>query len=169
MTHNLSIAATRRILMSALTIFALATGFSQAAFANAAPNAEIWKVNFAKSKFSAGSNTLVIDLIGQPGKLPHPGVASGNSTASTFLFLSNGKVYLATPPAAYGAASSDGVKTVDYTRIKDMSLEQIGEDVRFVDDCGYWCKMGRPNDHVTLRFTSVGGAHEMGDMLVYRK
>jgi hypothetical protein len=169
MTRNLSTAATRRILMSALTMFALATAFPQSAFANATRNAEIWKVNVAKSKFSAGSNTLVIDLIGQPGKLPRPDIASGDSTASTFLFLSNGKVYLATPPAAYGAASGDGVKTVDYTRLRDMSLEQIGENVRFIDDCGYWCKMGRPNNRVTLSFTSVGGAHETGDMLVYRR
>ena len=164
MTRNLSTA--RRSLISALAISALATSFCQPAFASGTPNVEIWKVNVAKSKFSPGSNTLVIDLIGQPGKSPP--AANGNPTASTFLVLSNRKVYLAT--ADYAAASGNGVKTVDYTSWRDMNLEQIGENVRFVDDCGYWCKMGRPNNRVTLRFTSVGaGAHQMGDMLVYSK
>ena len=72
----------------ALTVL-LSTALSLSAHA-----AEIWKVNIAKSTFSSGSNTLVLER--DSGKATTQGIdAKGDTPASTFLVISNGKIYLA--------------------------------------------------------------------------
>src|SRR5258707_331760 len=103
----------------ALTVL-LSTALSLPAHA-----AEIWKVNLAKSTFSSGSNTLVLERAN--GKAPTLGIdVKGSPTAGTFLVISNGKIFLAEDEATYATSSGAGVRTVDYAGWRDMKLGQIG-------------------------------------------
>jgi hypothetical protein len=123
-----------------------------AALSSPAQADETWKINMAKSHFSPTSNTLVLDRA-RGRATTQITDAKGNPTASTFLVLSNGKVYLATDDAAPDAAS--GGKAIDYSLWRGMKLVQIG-DRALAEDCGYFCKMSRPNDRMTLTFTANG-------------
>ncbi len=127
--------------------------------------AEIWKIDLAKSQFGPGSNTLVLER--DSAKATNPGIdAKGNP--STFLVISNGKVYLATDPSVSDATSGNVVKTVDYTRWSDMKIVQIGDKVRSTNYCGFACQAGLPDKRMTLTFTAKGMdvSKQMGNILV---
>ena len=132
--------------------------------------AEIWKVNLAKSTFSSGSNTLVLER--DSGKATTQGIdAKGNPAAGTFLVISNGNIYLAADESASDATSSTGVRTVDYTGWRDMKLVQIGDKVRSANYCGFACQSGLPERRMTLTFTAKGGdvSKQMSTILVLNK
>jgi len=115
--------------------------------------AEIWKVNLAKSTFGSGSNTLVLERAS--GKATNQAIdANENPASSTFLVISNGKIFLAADDATYATSSGKGVRTVDYTGWRDMKLVQIGEKVRSADHCGFACQAGLPDRRMTLTFTA---------------
>ena len=139
---------------------ALAALFS-AALSLSAQAAEVWKVNFEKSKFSSDSNTLVLDRAN--GKATTQGVdEKGNPTASTLLIVSHGRIYLAMDEATYNA-THNGVRTVDYPSMPGMKLVQIGENVRSKDYCGFRCQSGLPDTRMTVTFTAKG-VDPRGDM-----
>ena len=138
---------------------ALAALFS-AALSLSAHAAEVWKVNFEKSKFSSGSNTLVLDR--DIGKATTQVDEKGNPTASTLLIVSNGGIYLAMDEATYNA-THDGVRTVAYPSMPGMKLVQIGDKVRSADYCGFRCQSGLPDRRMTLTFTAKG-VDPRGDM-----
>ena len=147
---------------------ALAALFS-AALSLPAHAAEVWKVNFEKSKFSSDSNTLVLDR--ENGKASAQVVdANGNPSASTLLIISHGKIYLAMDEATYNASHS-GVKTVAYPSVPGMKLVQIGDKVRSTDYCGLRCISGAPETHMTVTFTAKGldPRREMSTILAFRK
>ena len=125
-----------------------------AALSSPAHADETWKINMAKSHFSPKSNRLILERYSGRAATQVTD-AKGNPTATTVLVLSNGKVYLATDEAATDAPSGEAVKAGDYAHWRGMKLVQIGDIVR-ADDCGYWCKMGRPNDRMTLTYTAKG-------------
>src|SRR6266581_187163 len=75
------------------------TVLMSAAFSLPANAAEIWKINMAKSTFSAGANTLVLERAS--GKATHDIEVKDNSGVGTFLVISNGNIYLAADEAAY--------------------------------------------------------------------
>ena len=131
--------------------------------------AEIWKVNLAKSTFSSGSNTLVLEKAS--GKATQDIDTKGNPAAGTFLVISDGKIYLAADESASDATSSTGVRTVDYTGWRDMKLVQIGDKVRSRDYCGFACQAGLPDRRMTLTFTAMGGdiSKQMSTILVLNK
>lgn len=111
---------------------------------------EKWKIDMAKSHFSSGSNTLVLErATGSPA-------TPGKSAGGTFLVIAGDKVYLATDETAFDSASGT-VKTVDYSRWKDMKIVQIGEMVRASDYCDFHCQTGTIQTRRTLTFTAVGG------------
>src|SRR5258708_3307264 len=66
--------------------------------------AEIWKVNLAKSTFSSGSNSLVLERTSGKGSIQDID-AKENPTARTFLVISNGKIFLAADDATYATSS----------------------------------------------------------------
>ena len=127
--------------------------------------AEIWKVNMAKSTFSPASNTLVLERAS--GKATQGIDAKGNPPASTFLVVSDGKVYLAENDAT-SETSGNGIRTVDYTSWRDMKLVQIGDHVRSRDYCGFSCQSGLPDRRMTLTFTAKGidPSKQMSNVLV---
>jgi hypothetical protein len=129
--------------------------------------AEIWKVDLAKSTFSSGSNTLVLERASGKAGID----AKANPASGTFLVISNGNIYLAADESASDATSSTGVRTVDYTGWKDMKLVQIGEKVRSADYCGFRCQSGLPDSRMTLTFTAKGGdvSKQMSTILVLNK
>jgi|SRR5579871_541484 len=112
---------------------------------------EKWKIDMSRSHFSANSNTLVLERAsGSPA-------TQGTPSGGTFLVIAGDKVYLATDEAAFDAASGKVIKTVDYSRWKDMKIVQIGEKLRSNDFCLFRCQTGAPETHRTLTFTAVGG------------
>ena len=138
---------------------ALAALFSTA-LSLSAHAAEVWKVNFEKSKFSSGQNTLVLDR--DNGKATTQVDEKGNPTASTLLIVSNGGIYLAMDEATYNA-THNGVRTVDYPSMPGMKLVQIGDKVRSADYCSFACQGGLPDRRKTLTFTAKG-VDPRGDM-----
>ena len=139
---------------------ALAALFS-AAMSLSAHAAEVWKVNFEKSKFSSGSNTLVLDR--DNGKATTQGVdEKGNPSASTFLIVSNGGIYLAMDEATYNA-THNGVRTVAYPGMPGMKLVQIGYNVRYTNYCGFRCQSGFTDSRITVTFAAKG-IDPRGDM-----
>jgi hypothetical protein len=122
---------------------------------------ENWKVNMAKSHFSSGVNTLVLER--DTGSPNAPGKAAGGS----FVVISGDKVYVAKDESAFDAASGK-FKTVDYNRWRDMKIVQIGEKVRTNDYCSFHCQAGHPEPHRTLTFIAVGGdpSPRMRDIVV---
>jgi hypothetical protein len=129
---------------------ALAALFS-AALSLSAHAAEVWKVNFEKSKFSSGSNTLVLDRDNGKATVDE----KGNPTANTLLIVSHGRIYLAMDEATYNA-THNGVRTVDYPSMPGMKLVQIGDNVRSKDYCGFRCQSGLPDTRMTVTFTAKG-------------
>jgi hypothetical protein len=117
--------------------------------------AEIWKVDYAKSKFTSGANTLVLERdSGKPTAVVID--AKGTPTGATFLLVSNSKIYLAMDEAGYASFSSNGARPVDYAPWGDMRLVQIGENVRSTGHCGFRCQSGLPDPRMTLTFTAKG-------------
>lgn len=113
---------------------------------------ERWKVNMAKSHFSSGSNTLVLERdTGAPGA-----AATAKAAAGSFLVIAGDNVYLATDEAALDAATGK-IRTVDYSRWKDMKIVRLGEKVRSDDYCSFRCQTGHPDNHRTLTFRSTAG------------
>jgi hypothetical protein len=135
---------------------ALAALFS-AAMSLSAHAAEVWKVNFEKSKFSSDSNTLVLDRDNRKGV-----DEKGNPSASTLLIVSNGGIYLAMDEATYNA-THNGVRTVAYPSMPGMKLMQIGYNVRYTNYCGFRCQSGLPDTRITVTFTAKG-VDPRGDM-----
>jgi len=132
--------------------------------------AEIWKVNFAKSKFSSGSNTLVLER--DSGRTTAQGIdAKGTAAGSSFLVISNGKLYMATDEGASNVDSSTGVRKVNYSLWSHMKLVQIGGNVQSADHCGFRCQGGLPENHMTLTFTANGidPSGQMRDVLAVNK
>jgi len=116
--------------------------------------AEIWKVNIEKSKFSSGSNTLVLDR--DNGKATTQGVdEKGNPTAGTLLVVSHGRIYLAMDEATYNT-THNGVRTVAYPSMPGMKLVQIGYNVRSADNCGFHCQSGLSDPRMTVTFIAKG-------------
>ena len=140
-----------------------------AALSLPAQAAEIWKVDLAKSTFSSGSNTLVLERVS--GKAPPQSIDAKNPNAGTFLVISNGKIFLAADDGTYATSSGNGVRTVDYTGWKDMKLVQIGDKVRSADHCRFACQAGLPDRNMTLTFTAKVDdvAKRMSDVLVLNK
>jgi hypothetical protein len=117
--------------------------------------ADIWKVNYAKSKFSPSANTLVLERVsGKPAAAVID--ANGKPTGAMFLLVSSSKIYLAMDDAEYASFSSNGARPVNYTPWGDMKLVQIGDNARSIDHCGFKCQSGLPEDRMTLTFTTRG-------------
>jgi len=114
---------------------------------------EKWKINMAKSHFSSGSNTLVLER--DTG--PSGAALKGNPAAGTFLVIAGDKLYVATDESAFDAATGKTIKTVDYNRWKEMKIVQLGEKVRTNDVCSFHCQSGLPDDHRTLTFRATAG------------
>jgi hypothetical protein len=150
-----------------LTGFGLAVLLSTA-LALPANATEMWKVDFAKSKFSSGVNTLVLERT--TAKAAAQDVDPNGAAAGKFLVISNGRLYVATDES-YAAASTKGVKNIDYNHWIDMKLLQIGDKVRSADHCGFRCQSGLPDSRMVLTFTANGidPSSRMGNVLVLNK
>ena len=124
---------------------------------------EKWKVNMAKSHFSSGTNTLVLER-----DTGSSGATAGKPAAGTFLVIAGDSVYLATDESAFDAASGKPIKNVDYNRWKEMKIVQVGEKVRTNDVCGFRCQAGHPETHRTVTFRATGGdpSSKMGSVVV---
>jgi len=127
--------------------------------------ADVWKIDLTKSKFSAGSNTLVLNR-GNEGT--DSTAATRNSTTGTFLVISNGNLYVAQDEAAANAWSPGSIRKIDYANWKGMRLVQIGEKVRPANVCGFHCQAGLPETHLTFTFKATAGdpTERMSKMVV---
>jgi hypothetical protein len=132
---------------------------SQTALAQGTSLAGAWKIDPAKSNFSAGSASLSIAR-GGAGLEKAPGA---------FLVVSDaGNVYLATGAAMREAATA-GIKLTDYGRAQTGKMLLIGTNARRDDVCSFRCQSGLMERSLTLRFNSVDGAeHLMGEMLAFK-
>lgn len=134
-----------------------------AALSGSAHAADVWRVDFAKSMFSATGNTIVLERVkGEP--------ANASRTPGKFIVIAGDKVYVAIDGTA-SDASGGAARPVDYERWREMSLVQIGDRVRVRDSCGFRCQQGlADNRPMTLRFTSARGVdvrQEMRDVVVF--
>jgi hypothetical protein len=157
MTYNLS----TRTLVSTFAALAMAAALPQASFAMGASDAELWTVNVAKSKFSTGTSTLIVE---------RAGLRDANATVSggAFLVISDDKVYLAMPAAAYDA--NKDIKTVAYTDWKGMKLVQIGDQAHARVYCGFRCQSGLLENHMTVTFKSADtGGPQINNLLAANK
>jgi len=156
MTRSTKIHAASRIAATCIAATAF-TMFSQTAAAQGTNLAGAWKIDPAKSSFSAGSASLSIAR-GGPGM---------DKSSGPFLVVSDdGNVYLA---SAVAMQSSAGFKRVDYAHAQTAKMLLIGTNARRDDVCGFRCQSGLMERSLTLRFNSVDGAeHLMGDMLAYK-
>ena len=159
----------RRVTLSAGVVLSVLLG---AALSLPAHAAEIWTVNVAKPKFGTSASTLVLER-NNGRSAASAADAKGNPSASTFLIISSGKLYLATDDAD-AASSGNGVKTVDYSRWRGMKFVQIGDRVRSADSCGFSCQSGLNQSaviasHMTLTFTgkNVDAGRQMSTTLVF--
>jgi hypothetical protein len=125
-----------------------------------------WKVNITKSTFSSASNTLVLDRY----DTKVPATQTGAAAANAFLVVADKKIYLATNDATYGA-SSNSLRTVDYSRWRDMKLIELGSDVRSLDTCNFRCQSGLPDPRMTLTFKATHGnpKDQMNEIVVFNK
>lgn len=112
---------------------------------------EIWGINYAKSHFGPGTNTLVLDRTS--GKITDQN-ATAISASGSFLVISGAKIYMAVDEEALVAGQ--GVRKVDYTRWRDMKLVLIGDHVRSPTYCDFRCQSGFASNTVTLNFTAHG-------------
>lgn len=119
-----------------------------AAIAAPAHADEIWTINYAKSHFSAGANTLVLQRASSGGNTTASASASGG-----FLVISGGKIFMAVDEEAL--ASNPAVRKVDYTRWRDMKLVEIGDHIRY-GYCDFRCQSGFGYNTVTLNFVAHG-------------
>ena len=77
------------------------------AFLLPAHAADVWKIDLARSKFSASGNTLVLDRVQASTDST---AATGNSTTGSFLVISNGNLYMATDETAATAWSPGSIR-----------------------------------------------------------
>jgi hypothetical protein len=154
---TLSTSTARRTLFSALTALALTAALPQAGLAATTSDDGIWRVDAAKSNFSAGSATLSIAR-----------AASVNPAAGSFIVISKGSVYRVTSAAA---SDGKGVQQVDYARMtKEGTAVLIGTNARSADLCGFRCQGGLPEPRMTVTFKAVNGAgQQINDMLAEQK
>ena len=153
MTSIMNIRAANRVL-AALAATALIS-FSQSAAAQGTNLAGAWKIDPAKSSFSARSASLSI---------AREGSATDKASGSILVVSNEGNVYLAT-----GEAMSSPMKVAEYSRIESSKMVLIGTSARRDDYCGFRCQSGLMERSITLRFNSVDGAEQlMGEMLAYK-
>ena len=153
MTYALSC----RTILATLATLAITVATSQAGFAKDASTAELWAVNPAHSKLSLGFNTLNVERTG-PGD-----VNAKSSPGTSFLVLSDGKVYLVTPAAARDASIADAA----YSNWNNMALTQIGDHVKatVLCDSGIRCQTGDLPHRMTISFISMGDMQRANDMI----
>lgn len=132
---------------------------SHTALAQGTSLAGAWKIDPAKSNFSAGSASLSIARdASTAAKMP----------GAILVVSDDGNVYLATS-AAMREAAATGIKLADYGHAQTGKMLLIGTNARRDDVCGFRCQSGLMERSLTLRFNSVGNAEQlMGEMLAYR-
>ena len=114
---------------------------------------EIWKINYAKSHFGPAANTLVLEYKGTSQRA----ATTATPSAGSLLVIADKKVYLVTDETtASDISSSNGVRTIDYTRWRDMKMVQVGDNVRTNYYCGFRCQSGFREIGVTLTFMANG-------------
>ena len=114
---------------------------------------EIWKINYAKSHFGPASNTLVLEYKGNSQHATTTAIPSGSS----LLVIAGKKVYLVTDETtASGISSGNSVRTIDYTRWRDMKMVQVGDNARTNYYCQLRCQSGFRESSVTLTFMADG-------------
>ena len=131
----------KRNVFSALAAVVLAVAIPQVGWAAPTSNTGLWKVT--KQSIAPSSGSMVIERV-------RKGEALNNG--STFVVISKGKAYLATPASIAGTG---GATAVDYKSWSDMKLEPIGTNVRVIDDCGSRCQHGFHGDRMTVTFRTV--------------
>lgn len=107
---------------------------------------EIWSINYSKSHFGPGTNTLVLERTSAQG-------AATKAASGTFLVISGRKVYMAVDEEAL--ASPPEVRKVDFTQWRGMKLVQIGDNLRY-DYCSLSCQSGANQNRVSLIFNAHG-------------
>ena len=111
---------------------------------------EMWNIDYSRSHFGSGLNTLVFASYGS-GQRAGAAVTSG---ASSFLVISGSKVYLVTNETL---ANGNGVRKVDYGRWKDMKMVQIGDHARADSYCSLRCQSDGKETITRVTFVSTGG------------
>jgi hypothetical protein len=159
MIRTTNIHATGRFFAATIVAAMAFAMSSQTAMAQGTSLAGVWKIDPAKSNFSAGSARLSIARDG----------AGFEKTPGTILVVSDdGNVYLTTSTAMREAASA-GIKTADYSRAQTGKMLLIGTNAQRDGFCGFRCQSGVMERTLTLRFTSIDGAEQlMGQMLAYK-
>jgi hypothetical protein len=138
-----ALTAARRTIVSTVTALILASALPTAALAT--PSDGIWKVNPAKSSFSSGYTTLVIDR-----------TRDAHRGAGAFIVVSDGNVYLVTSATAQ---DNRGAQQVNYARMaSEGKAVLIGRNAKSTGICGFRCQGGLPELHMTLSFRAVNGA-----------
>jgi hypothetical protein len=149
-----SITATpHRPVVSGVAALILAVALPQAGVAMSMSEAGLWKV----TRSTIGPYT---------GKMVLERVRKGEAVTSegTFLVISRGKAYLATPMTA--SSGADGKTLVDYQAWGGMKLEHIGTRVRAINDCGALCQHGFLGDRMTVTFRTVKKPPKPADSFV---
>lgn len=116
--------------------------------------AEMWKVNMARSKFSAGPNTLVLERYNGPASAPV--VDTNGKPIQRVLIISNSKLYIAKEAAAADALAGKGFRTVADTAPKGPNVVQIGANAHSTDHCDFRCQGGLAPRTITLAFDASG-------------
>jgi hypothetical protein len=157
MTHITRIRPATRFLAAILST--TLTMASQTALAQGTSLAGAWKIDPAKSNFSAGSASLSI---------ARNESALGKAPGAFLVVSDDGNVYLATG-ADMHEATATGIKLTDYGRAQTSKMVLVGTNARRDDVCSFRCQSGLMERNLTLRFNSVGSAeHLMGEMLAYK-
>jgi hypothetical protein len=159
--------AARHTVISTLAALVLTPTLSQSGFADTASDITMFSVDLTQSLFSPNLNTVVLKR--DSGKaITHRTDLKGNPRANTFFVIANGRVYLATDEVAYDA-SGKVMKTVDYSRWRDMRPVQIGFQVRSTR-CGIYlgCQTGQSDSRMVFTFNTkgVGVREQMSNAVV---
>lgn len=107
---------------------------------------EIWAINYSKSHFGPGTNTLVLERTNAQS-------ATAKTASGTFLVISGRKVYMAVDEEAL--ASPAEARKVDFTQWRGMKLVQIGDNLSS-GYCDFRCQSGFGSNEVKLNFTAHG-------------
>jgi hypothetical protein len=130
----------------------VAAAFTGASFAQDSALGGAWKIESAR--FNDGSASISVERTN----------TAANQNNAQFIVVDGGNVYLAT-----GMTMSTAAKATDVAAAGGK-LVLIGTHARRVDFCSFKCQYGMPEQKLTLRFDSVGGADElMGEMVAYNK
>jgi len=121
-------------------------GFLATAMTASAHADEIWGINYAKSHFGPGTNTLVLDRTSVHS-------TTSKAASGTFLVISGTKIYMAVDEEAL--ASSPEVRKVDFAAWRGMKLVQIGDNI-LPGYCNFRCQSGLGTNELTLTFTAHG-------------